>query len=408
LTQITGHKFFDKDMDGVWDAGEPGLGGWTVTLEKETAPGVWTLEGTTVTDPTGMYDFKWLLPGTYRVNEILMPGWAPTSSLPQIIVIPSPAVTHPTLPVTIVSNIGNVMYGSICGYKFEDLVGPLGEYPNGVKDANEYGIGNWEIKLDGRQVNGVHVSITLYTNNIGPLVDIGKYLFANLLPGVYWVNETEFPNWVPTTTSVAKLTLSAYPFWPVNLMQNFGNMHPADPTMNFVLKPGMNIWSTPLQKTVQIRASELAAAIGSSCLMISKWNTTTKAWQSFIVGFTHANTNLDFRLQNGQGYYIVSKVFTSFQLEGDLVTGAQINLAAGINVIGFSTLKPMAASDFVKLVSLQSGKVKLVSMLGSDNKWQSYIPGFTPINSAYNFAMSQGHAYLVYTDGPGVVSFPAA
>ena len=308
-----------------------------------------------------------------------------------------------------VASIGNLMYGTITGYKFEDLVGPGGTYPNGIMDQDEYGIGNWEIKLDGRQVNGVHISVTTYTANIGPPGGIGLYGFMNLLPGTYWVNETLMANWVPTTTCVAKLVLPAYPLWSVHLIQNFGNMHPADPEMNFVLKPGMNLWSSPLQLAVPLRASQLSAAIGSSCLMISRWNGTTQAWDSYITGFTPTNSYKDFRLKNGEGYYIVSRVATAFQLEGDLVTGAQINLVTGINLIGYDSLRPMLASQFVSLGTMQNGgKILAVSLLDDSGQWQSYITGFTPAGSYKDFTMSQSHAYLIYASAPGTLTFPAA
>jgi hypothetical protein len=297
------------------------------------------------------------------------------------------------------------MYGSICGYKFEDLVGPLGEYPNGVKDANEYGIGNWEIKLDGRQVNGVHVSITLYTNNIGPLVDIGKYLFANLLPGVYWVNETELTNWVPTTTSVAKLTLSAYPFWPVSLVQNFGNMHPADPQMNFVLKKGLNLWSSPLLLTTPMHASDLAAMIGSSCLKISKLNPATGQYSTFIVNVSTIGGPLDFTIAYGTGYFVSVKSFTAFTLTGDIVSGGTASVSKGVNIVGFNMLQPVSASQFVNMV--QGANVVKVSCLGTDGKYHSFVPGVTTPGSGGDFVLSQGNAYFLTVSGSASITYPA-
>jgi hypothetical protein len=369
---------------------------------------VWNSVVTTVTDPTGAYAFNWVLPGKYRVSEVLQSGWYATSALPIEIIIPAYTVSHQLLPGQVIQNIGNVMYGTISGYKFEDLIGPNGEYPNGQMDPTEYGVGNWEIKLEGRQVNKVLVQRTVYTTNVGPLSDIGKYVFADLLPGVYWVNETLMENWVPTTTCVALLYLSAYPFWPVNMVQNFGNMHPVDPELNFVLKAGTNMWSSPLQMQNEMRASELAAVIGSSCAKITKWNTTTKTWQHFIPGFTPVNSAKDFRLKNGEGYYVSVRVFTTFQLTGDLVSDSTVDLVAGANLVGYDTLKPLRASEFVNLVSLQGGKVMKISTLNENGQWQHFIPGFTPAGSVKDYTMTQGHSYMVFTTTGGVITFPAA
>ncbi|MAE62839.1 MAG: hypothetical protein CMJ18_01085, partial [Phycisphaeraceae bacterium] len=76
--EIHGLKFEDLNENGIRDAGEPGLEGWTIYLDDNRNgvrdPG----EPATVTDANGEY---WLMnvdPGVHRVAEEPQPGWEQT------------------------------------------------------------------------------------------------------------------------------------------------------------------------------------------------------------------------------------------------------------------------------------------------------------------------------------------
>ncbi|MEK7862813.1 MAG: CHRD domain-containing protein, partial [Chloroflexota bacterium] len=77
--EIGGVKFDDLDADGVRDAGEPGLAGWTIFLDADADGTLDVGELSTTTDGSGAYAFTGLMPGTYRVAEILQPGWERTA-----------------------------------------------------------------------------------------------------------------------------------------------------------------------------------------------------------------------------------------------------------------------------------------------------------------------------------------
>src|SRR5581483_10149890 len=64
---IAGVKFNDINGDGVREAGESGLAGWTIELDRG-ADG--TVDATTTTDAAGNYAFDGLMAGTYRVREV--------------------------------------------------------------------------------------------------------------------------------------------------------------------------------------------------------------------------------------------------------------------------------------------------------------------------------------------------
>ncbi|MDH7598101.1 MAG: Ig-like domain-containing protein [Sedimentisphaerales bacterium] len=67
--QITGTVWNDLDGDGLKGIGEPGIPGLTVYLDNGQ---------TTTTDASGAYQFTDLQPGTYKVGQVLIPGFSQT------------------------------------------------------------------------------------------------------------------------------------------------------------------------------------------------------------------------------------------------------------------------------------------------------------------------------------------
>ncbi len=75
--KIWGVKFEDKNKNGVRDAGEGGLQGWTIELRRYSGTRV-VFDTTTVTDDNGMYKFENLIYGDYGVFEQAESGWTTT------------------------------------------------------------------------------------------------------------------------------------------------------------------------------------------------------------------------------------------------------------------------------------------------------------------------------------------
>lgn len=72
---ISGFKFYDKNLNGLFDNDEVGIQGWQVELFGDAS-------NNTTTDVNGEYAFQNLDPGTYGVCEIIpenAPVWLPTT-----------------------------------------------------------------------------------------------------------------------------------------------------------------------------------------------------------------------------------------------------------------------------------------------------------------------------------------
>ena len=75
---ITGTVIHDLDHDGVFEASEPGLEGWTVYLDNDGDNEYDISEPSDLTDIYGNYSFL-VEPGTYVVREILQDTWGQTA-----------------------------------------------------------------------------------------------------------------------------------------------------------------------------------------------------------------------------------------------------------------------------------------------------------------------------------------
>ncbi len=398
LGNVTGCKFYDKDMDGVWDIGEPKLAGWTIHLDGVTDWGGVVVNRTTTTNATGCYAFEGVQPGVYWVTEELKSVfWVNTTMLSQEV-----DVSGVREEFSEVRDFGNMRYSLVYGYKFLDTYSERFPYwPNGVFDDDEHGLGNWRITLEGRTETGVLVSKVKFTNSTDEC--LGFYLFSKLLPGTYWVNETLLDGFWATTPFANLIRIYADPTTPVVMRIDFGNLLPEpDPEIPFVLGKGWNLWSSPLVMSSPLYASGLASVIGPNLIKISRLNTATGKYEAFVPDVTTPGSALDFEIRFGVGYYVVVKEETYFTLTGTLVPTSTVQLVKGWNIVGYNEMAPMKASQFVGLV--QGCTVYKVSYLDSaTGKYYAYLPGVSTADK--DFTMTPGRAYFVVTSAPGTVGF---
>lgn len=89
---LSGQAFNDRDGDGVWDAGEPGLSQQTIILSSGT-----NLVGSTITDGYGYFYFVGLAHRDYAVAAVPSAGWiqtAPTGGVYTVTLMPAQSVNR--------------------------------------------------------------------------------------------------------------------------------------------------------------------------------------------------------------------------------------------------------------------------------------------------------------------------
>ena len=75
---ISGSLFDDKNGDGIKEAGEGALSGWTVFIDGD-GDGIFDPgEVNVLTGPTGKYRFTSVGAGNWRVAVFVKAGWTPT------------------------------------------------------------------------------------------------------------------------------------------------------------------------------------------------------------------------------------------------------------------------------------------------------------------------------------------
>jgi uncharacterized protein (DUF2141 family) len=173
---VSGVVFEDLDGNGAQDAGEPGIADVLITLTN----GVLL---TVTTDLSGTYQFPEVVPGVYTVIETDPSGYF--SSTPN-----SRGVSVPT-GGSASANFGDQRAGTISGVVFDDLNG------NGIRDANERGIGGVLITLSN---GGTRTALT---------DGEGRYSFSNVTPGAYTVIETDPAYYSSTTPNSRAVSLSS-------------------------------------------------------------------------------------------------------------------------------------------------------------------------------------------------------
>ncbi len=182
--RIAGFVYEDDNNDGVFDTGENGIGGVTVTLTGTDDLGN-SVALTATTSITGFYSFDNLRPGTYTVIETQPSGYLDgrdtAGTLGGDTTVNDRIATIGLTPgaASLNNNFGELRPASLSGLVYRD------DNDNGIPEAGEPGIGGVTITLTGTDDLGNSVVLTTTTSITG------FYRFDNLRPGTYTVSETQ-------------------------------------------------------------------------------------------------------------------------------------------------------------------------------------------------------------------------
>lgn len=211
----SGMKFHDLDADGVKDAGEPGLGGWTIFVDYDRDGVLDSDEPRAVTSSDaatlGQYTITGIEPGgPYDIREVLQTDWHQS---------------HPSggfyteefeaFEIKTGNDFGNYQNATKSGTKFEDL------NANGIKNTDEPGLSGWTIQAWQGETK---VAETTTDAN-------GAYSLS-LTPGSYTIKEVCTSGWLqslpaPTNgcgSGVYNITLESQ---EVDSGNDFGNFRKA-------------------------------------------------------------------------------------------------------------------------------------------------------------------------------------
>jgi hypothetical protein len=167
---LSGLVFNDLNGNGTMDAGEPGMGGVTVSIVPPP-PGF--TNSSVVSGPDGTFRFDALPFGTYTLAETVPSGFTQTAPPPPGLITATLDVAHPNVPNLLFGNQALASSLKIFGSVFVDTNG------NGVQDAGEGPQAGVTIQLVG---SGQTLATTTAAD--------GTYLFDGLSPGTYTISET--------------------------------------------------------------------------------------------------------------------------------------------------------------------------------------------------------------------------
>jgi hypothetical protein len=171
---IEGVTYEDRNVDGIREAGEPGIPDWKISLfygNKEVA--------STTTGAGGAYSFQLnadTMPigaGTYALKEESREGWRQQKAPKSIFISFGAGEAHFEG-----NDFGNWQPAVISGHKFDD------SNADGVWDGGESPLGEWGIQISNGEERSTATD--------------GSYSFS-VRPGTYTVNEILQSGWRQTT-----------------------------------------------------------------------------------------------------------------------------------------------------------------------------------------------------------------
>ena len=186
---VHGVKFHDIDGDGIRDADEPSLAGWTIYLDLNQDGNRDANEPNVTTSEDGSFEFRQLPPDTYVLREVMMPAWRATTGGGHRIALKNGQVLRVDLgSVADRAEIrGTVFHDDVLGQEGMRDLSDRDEDGDGELDPVELGLSDWKIRLldeRGQPVlNNDGEEIVAFSNASG------AYRFQDILPGNYIVGE---------------------------------------------------------------------------------------------------------------------------------------------------------------------------------------------------------------------------
>ena len=363
----------DLNNDGAQDAGEPGIGGVTVTLYQSNGTTVIT---TTTTDGLGNYIFNNLDAGQYVVGFSNFPaGYSLVAANATTDDKDSDANTGTGKTAIIGLAQGQTDLSIDAGLYNPAATGTIGDFvwndanADGVQDAGETGISG--------------VTVTLYTSTGTPVASTvtnenGIYTFVGVPNGSYYIGFTNMPagfDFSPTGNGTSATDTDANPDGTTNVFVFAGGTKDdVDAGLNSNRAAiGNYVWNDTNRDGIQD-----AGETGVAGVTVTLYNTSNAAVASTVTG------------ENGQYYFV--------------------NLNPGTYTLGFSTIpagtvfttKDATADANDSDVNPSTGKTDAFTVVAGDINYTFDAGIYTPAQSSL-----QGTVWLDYDrDGQEATTEP--
>ena len=198
---ITGNVWRDLNGNGIKEAGDTGVAGWTVFIDLDGDKVVDPEERWELTDGNGDYTFTGVLGGSpgdaidYEVQQLLTPGWEPSEGSNENLT--AKVIEGET---TVLEDFFNkpIAISGIEGSVFSDI------NSNGLREASEAGLSGWTVYLD------LNTSNTHDTGEPSAITNTaGNYSIAGIEPGAHRVAVVQQPNYQATRPAAGFQTVVA-------------------------------------------------------------------------------------------------------------------------------------------------------------------------------------------------------
>jgi uncharacterized repeat protein (TIGR01451 family)/uncharacterized repeat protein (TIGR02543 family) len=176
---LRGHKFEDANRDGVHQASESPLGGWTIYVDYNDNSVLDPGEPSSVTLPNGNYGITGIAAGTWSVREVGQPDWtcsAPAGCAHRITFTPDSEVDG--------KDFLNWAPARVTGHVWDDLE------VDDVRDANEPRLPGWIVYVD---YNG---NGKLDAGDISTVTDVHGNYSIGVKPGKWLTREIRPEHWI--------------------------------------------------------------------------------------------------------------------------------------------------------------------------------------------------------------------
>jgi len=172
--------------------------------------------------------------------------------------------------------------------------------------------------------------------------------------------------------------------------------------LTFRFSSGRNMISFPLITWTSYTASSFASEIaggGGAVTKIECYDVATDTYLTYIPGVSGPED--DFPMISDVGYNIYTAGNANLRITGDAPGSRSVSLFSGWNLIGFTELKSIKASQLASRIGSLCDAIDWYNP--ATGGYESYLPGVS--GPEYDFTIRPGYGLLVYMEGSSTLVY---